>query len=145
MDQRPGVVDICQRLASSANYMMVHEHYLDFSYAPILHRRDVPPEIESMPAFNDVEVTETTVSYTRLLPDGTLTDWQADATGLDRALVYKHRESGTFVSPAMHRQYWEIERADGERVHHHSNPRHHTRDGIINSRIHAGVAQLPDR
>ena len=98
----------------SANYMMVHEHYLDFSYAPILHRRDVPPGLDSMPAFDDVEVTETTVSYTRLLPELPLTDWQADATGLDRALTYKHRESGTFTSPAMHRQYWEIEAPDGE-------------------------------
>ena len=67
-----------------------------------------------MPAFNDVEVTETTVSYTRLLPDAQLTDWEADATGLDRGLTYKRRESGTFVSPAVHRQYWEITAADGE-------------------------------
>jgi phenylpropionate dioxygenase-like ring-hydroxylating dioxygenase large terminal subunit len=99
----------------AANYMMIHEHYLDFSYAPILHRRDVPPEIESMPAFSDVEVTETTVSYTRLLPEAQLTDWEADATGLDRSLVYKRRESGTFVSPALHRQYWEIATANGKR------------------------------
>ena len=90
---------------------MVHEHYLDFSYAPILHRRDMPPEIDSMPAFNDVEVTETTVSYTRLLPEAHLADWEADATGLDRGRMYKRRESGTFVSPAMHRQYWEIDNA----------------------------------
>jgi vanillate O-demethylase monooxygenase subunit len=98
----------------SANYMMVHEHYMDFSYAPILHKRDVPPEIVSMPAFNDVEVTETTVSYTRLLPEARLTDWEADATGLERGLTYKRRESGTFVSPAMHRQFWEISTANGE-------------------------------
>jgi phenylpropionate dioxygenase-like ring-hydroxylating dioxygenase large terminal subunit len=97
-----------------ANYMMIHEHYLDFSYAPILHRRDIPLEIARMPAFNDVEVTETTVSYTRLLPDAALTDWEADATRLDRGLTYERRESGTFVSPAVHRQYWEIAAADGE-------------------------------
>jgi vanillate O-demethylase monooxygenase subunit len=94
--------------------MMVHEHYLDFSYAPVVHTRDLPPGLESMGAFNDVEVTETTVSYTRLLPELPLADWQADATGLDRALSYKHREGGTFVSPAMHRQYWEIEAPDGK-------------------------------
>ncbi len=97
----------------NANYMMVHEHYLDFSYAPVVHAQDLPPGLDSMPAFNDVEVTETTVSYTRLLPELPLADWQADATGLDRALTYKHREGGTFVSPAMHRQYWDIETADG--------------------------------
>jgi vanillate O-demethylase monooxygenase subunit len=97
-----------------ANYMMVHEHYLDFSYAPVLHRDDVPQEIDSMPAFNDVEVTETTVAYTRHLPDAQLTDWEAVATRLDRQLTYKRRESGTFVSPAVHRQFWEITGTDGK-------------------------------
>jgi phenylpropionate dioxygenase-like ring-hydroxylating dioxygenase large terminal subunit len=98
----------------SANYMMVHEHYLDFSYAPVVHRTDLPPGMNSMPAFNDVEVTETTVSYTRLLPELPLAGWQADATGLDRASTYKHREGGTFASPAMHRQYWDIETSNGK-------------------------------
>jgi phenylpropionate dioxygenase-like ring-hydroxylating dioxygenase large terminal subunit len=95
------------------NYMMAHEHYLDFSYAPIIHATDLPPGIESMPAFHDVEVTETTVSYTRLLPDAPLAEWEAEATGLDRALTYKHRESGTFSSPALHLQRWDIETPTG--------------------------------
>ena len=47
---------------------MVHEHYLDFSYAPVVYREDVPPGMERLPAFNEIEVTEKTVSYTRLLP-----------------------------------------------------------------------------
>jgi len=98
----------------SANYMMVHEHYMDFSYATVVHATDMPPGLDSMPAFNDVEVTETTVSYTRLLQELPLAGWQADATGLDPALSHKHREGGTFVSPAMHRQYWEIEAPDGQ-------------------------------
>lgn len=93
----------------NANYLMVHEHYLDFSYAPVVHANDIPKEIQSMPAFSDVEVSETTVSYTRLLPDASLAGWQADATGLDSHGSYKHRECGAFVSPAVHRQYWEIE------------------------------------
>jgi len=97
-----------------ANYLMVHEHYLDFSYAPVVHTRDLPPGLESMGAFNDVEVTETTVSYTRVLPELPLAGWQADATGLDSGLSYKHREGGTFVSPAMHRQYWEIKTSDSK-------------------------------
>jgi vanillate O-demethylase monooxygenase subunit len=97
-----------------SNYMMVHEHYLDFSYAPVLHGSDLPPGLESMGAFHDVEVTETTVSYTRVLPKLPLAGWQADATGLDPAGSYEHREGGTFVSPAIHRQYWQIDTPDGE-------------------------------
>jgi vanillate O-demethylase monooxygenase subunit len=97
-----------------ANYMMVHEHYLDFSYAPVLHAPDIPPGIRSMPAFNDIEVTETTVSYTRLLPAAPLAEWEAEATGLDRAVTYKRREIGTFASPAIHFQSWNIETPTGD-------------------------------
>lgn len=99
----------------NANYMMLHEHYLDFSYAPVVHANDLPAGLDSMPAFHDVEVSETAVSYTRVLPELGLADWQADATGLDPAHTYKHRECGTFVSPSVHRQFWEITAANGER------------------------------
>jgi vanillate O-demethylase monooxygenase subunit len=97
-----------------ANYMMVHEHYLDFSYAPVVHARDVPPGIRSMPAVNDIEVTETTVSYTRLLPAVPLAEWEAEATGLDRTVAYKRREMGMFASPAVHFQSWNIDTPTGD-------------------------------
>jgi vanillate O-demethylase monooxygenase subunit len=97
-----------------ANYMMVHEHYMDFSYAPVVHATDLPPGLDTMGAFSEIEVTETSVSYTRRLPQLPLAGWQADATGLDRSRTYKHREGGTFVSPAMHRQYWAIETSNGK-------------------------------
>ena len=32
---------------------------------------------------------------------------------MSRASTYQHSESGTFVSPAVHRQYWIIEAPDG--------------------------------
>jgi len=100
-----------------ANYLMLHEHYLDFSYAPVVHRQDVPPGLDRLPTFHDVEVTETTVSYTRLLPEAPLAKWEADATGLDPTRGYSRRESGTFASPAMHIQRWEID-ADLQRYSH---------------------------
>jgi vanillate O-demethylase monooxygenase subunit len=92
---------------------MVHEHLLDFSYAPVVHAGDLPEGLDAMPPFNDVEITETTVSYRRAMPDLPLAGWQADGTGLDPASTYQHSESGTFVSPAVHRQYWIIEAPDG--------------------------------
>jgi phenylpropionate dioxygenase-like ring-hydroxylating dioxygenase large terminal subunit len=104
-----------------ANYLMVHEHYLDFSYAPIVYRDDVPPGMDRLPVFNEIEVTETTVSYTRLLPKTPLAEWEAEATGLDPASAYARKESGTFASPAMHIQRWELE-ADGRK---YSNIRIH--------------------
>jgi vanillate O-demethylase monooxygenase subunit len=104
-----------------ANYLMVHEHYLDFSYAPVVYRDEVPPGMNRLPAFNEIEVSETTVSYTRRLPQAPLAEWEAQATGLDPAGSYTRREIGTFASPAMHIQRWEIE-AEGTR---YSNVRTH--------------------
>jgi phenylpropionate dioxygenase-like ring-hydroxylating dioxygenase large terminal subunit len=92
-----------------ANYLMMHEHYLDFSYAPVVYREDVPPGMDRLPAFSEIEVSETTISYTRLLPQAPLAPWEAESTGLDPTASYTRRESGTFASPAMHIQRWEIE------------------------------------
>lgn len=98
----------------AANYLMVHEHYLDFSYAPILHAADIPASIRSMPAFSDVEVTETTVKYTRVLPPACPTDWEAEAAGLDRDVEYERTETGTFASPALHLHRWDVRTPAGE-------------------------------
>lgn len=97
----------------AANYLMVHEHYLDFSYAPILHAADIPESIRSMPAFSDVEVTETTVRYIRVLPPAKPTGWEADAGGLDHDVEYRRTETGTFASPALHLQRWDVETPTG--------------------------------
>jgi phenylpropionate dioxygenase-like ring-hydroxylating dioxygenase large terminal subunit len=102
----------------SANYMMLHEHYLDFSYAPTLHASEMPPGVERLPALDDVEVTETTVSYTRVLRETPLADWEAEATGLDRSRTYTRREQETFASPAMHVQRWDIEHGDDTAFRH---------------------------
>jgi vanillate O-demethylase monooxygenase subunit len=97
----------------NANYLMVHEHYLDFSYAPIVHAGDIPAGIQAMPPVSDVEITETTVSYTRVLPNAPLTDWEAETTGLDRSVSYRRRELGTFASPALHLQRWDVDDSGG--------------------------------
>jgi phenylpropionate dioxygenase-like ring-hydroxylating dioxygenase large terminal subunit len=107
---------IAYRIA--ANYMMVHEHYLDFSYAPTLHASVMPPGIERLPACDDIEITETTVSFTRVLPQTPLADWEADTTGLDRSGTYTRHERETFASPAMHIQRWDIGLSDSSAFRH---------------------------
>jgi phenylpropionate dioxygenase-like ring-hydroxylating dioxygenase large terminal subunit len=105
----PGWTTFAKSWRVEANYMMFHEHYLDFTYAPVVHPDDLPPGLRSLPALDEVEVTETSVSYTRVLPEAGLADWEAEGTDLDRALTYVRRESGTFASPALHMQRWEID------------------------------------
>src|SRR5260370_39278339 len=60
----------------NANYMMVHEHYLDFSYAPILHRRDLPLDLKTSVPFT---ITSTGTN------DGPVTTTRPESVGCDAA------------------------------------------------------------
>ena len=61
------------------------------------------------PPVDEVTVSETSVACSRALPAAPLANWEAEATGLARDAEYRRKETGTFVSPAMHVQEWSIE------------------------------------
>jgi vanillate O-demethylase monooxygenase subunit len=99
-----------ETLRVEANYMLLHEHYLDLTNVFVMHPEAVPPGIETLPALDEVEVSEMSVSYSRVLPAATrLADWEAEATGLPRETECTRSEEGTFVSPALHVQRYTIE------------------------------------
>jgi vanillate O-demethylase monooxygenase subunit len=102
-----------ERLHVAANYMLLHEHYLDFTHAFVVHAEELPLPVERFPPLSEIVVSETSVSYSRALPPAPLAEWEAEATGLPRDGEYTRRESGTFVSPAAHVQRWEIDGGDG--------------------------------
>ena len=97
------------RLHVSANYLLLHEHYLDLTNVFVMHPEVVPPGIDALPPLDEVEVSEMSVSYSRVLPAARLADWEAEATGLPRDIECLRREEGTFVSPALHVQRYTIE------------------------------------
>ena len=95
-----------------ANYMLLHEHYLDLTHVFTMHPEAVPPGLEELPPMEEVEVSEMSVAYSRELPPARLADWEAEATGLPRDAEYVRREHGTFVSPALHVEGYSVE-SDG--------------------------------
>jgi vanillate O-demethylase monooxygenase subunit len=101
-----------EQLHAGANYLLLHEHYLDLTNVFAMHTANVPPGMERLPSLDEVEVSEMSVGYTRVLPPARLADWEAEATGLPRSPEYRRREQGTFVSPALHVQRWVIETDD---------------------------------
>jgi vanillate O-demethylase monooxygenase subunit len=103
-------------LHADANYLLLHEHYLDLTHVFVVHPEAVPPGVHTLPPLEDVEVSETSVSHRRVVPAAPLADWEAEATGLARDETYERREYGTFVSPAIHIGRWEID--GGERGVH---------------------------
>ncbi len=113
----PGWASTGEILRVDANYMLLHEHYLDLTNVFVMHPEAVPPGIETLPALDEVEVSEMSVAYSRSLPAARLADWEAEATGMPRDTVCTRREEGTFVSPALHVQRYMIE-ADGGPFEH---------------------------
>jgi phenylpropionate dioxygenase-like ring-hydroxylating dioxygenase large terminal subunit len=102
-----------ETLRVEANYMLLHEHYLDLTNVFVMHPEAVPPGLETLPPLDEVEMSERSVSYSRVLPAARLADWEAEATGLPRDAEFARREQGTFVSPALHVQLYAIDAEDG--------------------------------
>ncbi len=105
----PGWASQGEMLHVEANYLLLHEHYLDLTNVYAMHAANMPPGIDRLPSLDEVEVSEMSVSYTRALPPAPLADWEAEATGLPHGPEYHRREQGFFVSPALHVQKWAID------------------------------------
>jgi phenylpropionate dioxygenase-like ring-hydroxylating dioxygenase large terminal subunit len=100
----------------AANYTLLHEHLVDVTHIAQVHSQETPPGYDEMPPLEDVRVSETSVSYSRSLPAAMLAEWEAEATGLPRDRAYERRHHGTFLSPAMIVEGWDIDDGEG-RLH----------------------------
>jgi phenylpropionate dioxygenase-like ring-hydroxylating dioxygenase large terminal subunit len=92
----------------NADYLALHDNSLDLTHFPYVHGVLSPAGYRSMPPPLDVEVSELSVSYSRTFPPAPLPEWQVKATGLDPKKDYVLRERGTFVSPALHINFFDI-------------------------------------
>jgi vanillate O-demethylase monooxygenase subunit len=102
-----------ERRDVNAGLLLLHEHYLDLSSVFELNPEMVPPGIEALPPLEEVEISEMSVSYVRELPKAPLAPWEAAVSGLDSAEAFGRRETGTFVTPGLHRQTYSIVGAEG--------------------------------
>src|SRR6202023_3190572 len=100
-------------LRVEANYLLLHEHYLDLTDVFVMHPEAVAPDIEILPPLDEVEVSERSVSYSRTTPPSRLAAWEAEVTGLSADSVGIRREEGMFVSRALHVQHYAIDPEDG--------------------------------
>ena len=67
-----------------------------------------PPPLE-------VEVTETTVSFSRDYPPAPIAAWHAELLGLSTDAEHAQRESGAFVTPGLWVDRWEVQtESDGD-------------------------------
>lgn len=93
----------------AAGFMLLHENALDRTHFAFVHPDTAHRGyLEAEPPLK-IEVSETSVSYARDFPAGPLTAWQSAMTGLPADAQCVQRESGVFVSPALHVDHMEIE------------------------------------
>ncbi|MBJ8344663.1 aromatic ring-hydroxylating dioxygenase subunit alpha [Antrihabitans sp. YC2-6] len=97
-----------------ANYLLLHEHYLDLTNVFHMHPDAVPPDLHALPALDEVEVSERSVSYSRLTTATRPAAWEKDVTGVAAEERTARLEEGSFVSPGLHVQRYVVD-PHGER------------------------------
>src|SRR5580704_174541 len=100
--REPGWTIVGGAREMAANYLLLHDNALDRTHFPYVHPHRIHRGYVQDPPPLRIEVSETTVSYSRTFTPAPLIAWQHDATGLPADREYVQRETGTFVSPALH-------------------------------------------
>ena len=67
-----------------------------------------PPVLRSSPPPLEVEVTETTVSFSRTYEPASIPAWQAELLGLPADAEHIQREQGAFVTPGLWVDRWDV-------------------------------------
>ena len=98
---------------TAADLALLHENFADITHVAVVDPFIAPPVLRSSPPPLEVEVTETTVSFSRAYAKAPMAGWQAELAGLDPALEHIQRERGAFVSPGVWVDSWDVEVADG--------------------------------
>ena len=76
--------------------------------SPVVDPFIAPPALTGEPPALEVEVSETSMSFSRDYPPARLTGWHADALGLSPDAEHAQREEGAFVSPGLWVDAWHV-------------------------------------
>lgn len=95
-------------LDTAANVMLLHENFADISHVAVVDPYITPPVLRSTPPPLEVEVSETTVSFSRRYTPAPIAGWHAAALQLPADAAHAQRETGGFVSPGLWTNTWEV-------------------------------------
>lgn len=97
-----------------ANVLMLHENFADITHVAVVDPGISPPALSSgvAPAL-EIELTETTVSFSRDWPAAPMAAWQASAAGVSETDAFPQREEGAFLSPGLWADRWDFLLPDG--------------------------------
>ncbi|MGN6161958.1 MAG: aromatic ring-hydroxylating dioxygenase subunit alpha [Marmoricola sp.] len=97
-----------------ANVLMLHENFADITHVAVVDPVISPPALSSGTAPDlQIELTETTVSFSRDWPASPMAPWQAAAVGASPTEAYPQREEGSFLSPGLWADRWDFRLPEG--------------------------------
>jgi len=97
-----------------ANVVMLHENFADITHVAVVDPVISPPVLSAGAAPPlEIELTETTVSFTRDWPAAPMPAWQAGAIGASPTEAHPQREQGAFLSPGLWADRWDFLVPDG--------------------------------
>ncbi|GAA4352088.1 aromatic ring-hydroxylating dioxygenase subunit alpha [Angustibacter luteus] len=86
---------------------LLQENFADISHITVVDPDFAPPVLRSAPPRLDVEVSETSVSFSRDYPPAELTAWHSELVGRPAGTLFRQRELGQFVTPGLWVDGWE--------------------------------------
>jgi len=95
---------------TQAGTLLLHENFADITHVAVVDPVIAPPVLSSGPVPRlDVEVTETSVAFSREYPPAPLAVWHAPLIGAADGEMFAQREEGRFVSPALWVDSWHVD------------------------------------
>jgi phenylpropionate dioxygenase-like ring-hydroxylating dioxygenase large terminal subunit len=100
---------------TGAHAALLLENFADITHVAVVDPFIAPPVLSGSPPPLEVEVTETTVSFSRDYPPAPIAAWHAELLGLPTDAEHAQRESGAFVTPGLWVDRWEVQAdSDGD-------------------------------
>jgi phenylpropionate dioxygenase-like ring-hydroxylating dioxygenase large terminal subunit len=93
---------------TEADLLLLHENFADITHVAVVDPYIAPPVLRSSPPPLEVEVTETTVSFSRTYQPAPIPAWQAELLGLPADAEHVQREQGAFVTPGLWVDRWDV-------------------------------------
>lgn len=102
---------------TKASITLMHDNFADITHVPFVDPAVAPPALtaEETPPLN-VQVSETTVKFSRDYPSAPISDWHAQVLELPEDARHAHREEGEFLSPGLWVDRWTV-RVEGHGDH----------------------------
>ena len=93
---------------TEADLLLLHENFADITHVAVVDPYIAPPVLRSSPPPLEVEVTETTVSFSRTYQSAPIPGWQAELLGLPAEADHVQREQGAFLTPGLWVDRWDV-------------------------------------